>query len=234
MNVIFLSDQKGKTVIQCPEIGPKHKIKFDRGRCITSDKREIRRLLSDEYARRYTRLAPNQDLQAISDYLESDNKPDTMTKEFLNSIPFNAWKEIFEIRKDIDAEFPMVGLAKATLLDQPMDPHIEQIAQRYNEGGESSKVETTDEEVETEEEPVKKKITIVTKKETEDESVDEEVETEDDEKVTSKDFNVRDAIAYMTGKTAEDLEGFIAEDEDRVSLITKWNDKFPDHQIEPN
>jgi hypothetical protein len=224
MDVQFVSKHKGSTVIQCPDLGPRHVIRFNRGKKKTSNKAEIRRLLSDSYCQRYVELAPGQDMEAISEYLLSDATPDIMTRAYLQSIPFNAWKDIIEVRNDVKTRFPNVGVAIATLEGQPIDSRIEEIVANFDD---SEEVETLSDDTEapppdSEEEP-------------------EPTEASGDKpklkvkstsgKKNSRDFNVAGAVKYMERREHEDLEDFIHPDEDRVGVIREWNARFPDHEI---
>lgn len=133
MIVKFIAKQKGSFTVPCPEISPRHTIGFNRGRAKTSNKIEIKKLLSNQTAARYVSLAPGQDMRQISEYLESDEQPDVMTKAFLDRVPFEAWKEIMGFRSDITAAFPLVGIAKATLEGKDMDDRIESIVNAAGE-----------------------------------------------------------------------------------------------------
>lgn len=228
MDVHFISKQKGNTVVQCPELGPKYVIRFFRGKKTTSNKTEIKRLLSDDYARRNCRLAPGQDLEAISEYLDSPDRPDTFTKEYLDSIPFDAWKEILEKTDMVRVKFPLVGVAKSELQGRPIDPVIEEIVNRWNDNSEVEEPEEvnvadaepeieepTDQEPEEKKEPVKVKLP-----------------TKKSEAPASSDLSVQAAFKYLSGKDYEEVKDFMAEDEDRVSLIKHWNTKFPEHEID--
>lgn len=230
MQVHFISEQKGNTVIQCPELGPKETIRIVRGKFNTSNKIKIKRLLSDDYARRNVTLAPGQDMQAISDYLEQENRPDVFTKEYLNEIPFDLWKEILEKTNVVNVQFPLVGVAKASLEGRPMDPVIEEIVERYNAGKPEEVAEpdvVTDEsqdvavdETEPAEEKPKVKINL-SKKE----------KSEGNKDWTSDDFNVNEAKTYLAGKEYHQVEGFMSESENRISLIEYWNQRYPEHQV---
>jgi len=48
-----------------------------------------------------------------------------------------------------------------------------------------------------------------------------------DAPVTSASMNARDAIMYIESHTPEELEGFLAEDEQRKGVQNAWNAKFP-------
>lgn len=240
MDVHFISKQKGNTVIQCPELGPKHVIRFVRGRCTTSNKTEIRRILSDDYARRNTKLRPGQDLEKISEYLDSPDNPDVFTKEYLNAIPFKLWEQILEETERIDVQFPLVGIAKAALEGQPIDPVIERIVSEnagitLTDGG---VVETEEEEETEDDEPVKAKTDPNDNTNPERPArlgkiklPNKAKETEEEAK-SSNDHTVREAIAYLGGKEHDEVADYLEPDEDRVSLIRYWNERYPDYAVD--
>lgn len=221
MKVAFVSEQTGNTVIQCPEIGPKHTIRFVRGRFATTNKTEIKKLLSDDYARRNTSLAPGQDMEAISDYLEQENRPDVFTKEYLNEIPFDLWKTILEDTNVVDVKFPLVGVAKAALEGRPIDPQVEEIVENYK--ATTNGVQEVEEDKSVKQSTEKKVKVKLPKK---------EVSKEPEENWTSSDMTVNEAKTFLAGKEYEEVEGFMAEDESRVSLIDYWNERFPSHQVD--
>lgn len=260
MDVNFVSKQKGNTVIQCPELGPKHVIRFVRGRFKTSNKKEIKRLLSGDYARRNTSLAPGQDLEKISDYLDSPDRPDVFTKEYLDAIPFELWEEILTKTSAINVKFPLVGIAKSSLEGKPIDPVIEQIVDEHHENTLSEAKEEAEkaeaeakakEEAEAkakEEAKVKEeaeKAEAEATKSTGDETTEKGGDTVESSEAnvdegysgptgegSSKNHSVRSAQTYLAGKEYSQVEGFIHPDEDRVSLIKYWNDRYPEHSVE--
>ena len=231
MDVKFVTNNQGVVVIPCPEISPKHVIRFRRTYS-TADKEEIKKLLSDGFAREKVSLAPNQDLQDISDYLESDERDDTMTKEYLRDIPFEAWREIMDVRPDIDVAFPLVGIAKATLEGQPLTSEIEDIVKKYKE--DIPEQEAQQKEVEKEETKKQVKIQLGKEKKKQEQREEQQAveEVAESEEKNSADFTVRKAIPFIEAAPEEELEGFLAEDEDRVTVLRAWNDRFPDNQVE--
>lgn len=211
MDVYFISKHRGNTVIPCPEIGTKHKIRFVRGKYRTSRKDEIHKLLSDDYCNRNVELAPGQDLENINDYLLSEDRSDVMTAEYLDSIPKEAWKEIIEKRDDISVPFPMIGIAKATLKGKSLTTSVERIVDKYTEKVEVKEFETTKDE-DPEEEP----------KTTE----PDDPEFSELEGKTTDDFSVRQIKDLFKNYPKEALEGLLDEDEDRVSVLDIWEDQF--------
>lgn len=250
MEVRFIATQKGVLKIPCPEISSRHAIVFNRGRFRTSNKAEIRKLLGGKTTNRYVSLAPGQDLKAIDKYLSSDEQPDIMTQEFLDEIPFDAWREIIPLRSDIEQKFPLVGMAIASLVGKPMDDNIERIKAEYLEkedGDINEKVEkkdVSDKETETSE-----KEDISDKETAEKDDVLEEKESpkkkkgglkigkksDSQEKIdkTTADLTVRQSVDIINdGHPYEYLQDFIAEGEDRVTIQKAWNAHYPEHPVE--
>ena len=156
MDVHFVSKEKNKTVISAPGIGfgDRFKIVFTHSKYHTSDKRQIRFLLQNDYAQRHCRLTPGQDLQAVNDYLMEDSIPDRITKEYLEGLPFNAYQDLAE-ELHTKHVFPMVGLIQAEIIGKPLTTRVQQIIEKWkgSEDGEQATIHTDEEENDEQEEP---------------------------------------------------------------------------------
>lgn len=210
MIVHFISQKTGVTIIPCPEIGDRHVIRMVNGKYSTSDKREIFKLLNDPYAQKYVELTPGQDLEDINDYITSSDRPAKMDRDFLNSIPKEAWKEILQARKDLGIQFPNIEIAKAKLVNAPLDNEIEAILRDHSKTSR----------------PLTRQLQLKTKQKKE-----LNTEVEKPEVTDSSNYRAVDAANLIEETNAEELKGFLAEDEDRVTVLRAWNEKFPDNPV---
>lgn len=209
MLVHFVSKKNNTTVIPCPEIGDRHVIRFANSKYSTSNKQEIFKLLNSAYGQKYIELTPGQDEEAINEYISSSDKQATMDRKFLDSIPKEAWREILAIKgKELGVQFPMIEIAKVKLLGKELDDTIESICRKHSATARPLTGELQRKSKETQE-------------------LNTEVEElEVPEETTSVDFNATEAASIIRDTELSELEGFVTEEEERVTVLRAWEDKL--------
>ncbi|MFP8488753.1 hypothetical protein ACKGJO_06585 [Gracilimonas sp. Q87] len=99
------------------------KISFHRGSYKTTDKNEIAGLLSHPFYKR-GRYELVSDPEKVSQYLENDEEPDYIDKDYIDKVSNDAIKEIGEV---VGTKNTFPALIKSELVGEPITSAIEKI-----------------------------------------------------------------------------------------------------------
>lgn len=196
MDVIFDAGVKNRYTMQVDGYGT---IYFNKGTKVTQDKKLIKKLINHpNYKRNDYQLVSNEEV--VAQYLAGDT-PDELTEEILDNV---SRQGILELGEELQSRQSQPALIKIELVGEPITNKVRQIIDYY-------KMDKNKEDVQQEiehEEPVE----------------EETVETMTNE--VSTDMKAKEAVSYIESTSADQLEGFVTDEEDRVTVTRAFNEKM--------
>lgn len=195
MNVIFQTPSQEQNRFTM-EVEGHGRIYFQKGAYITSDKELVAKLLQHPLKKRGEyKLKTNK--ERVAQYLEGD-EPDKLTKEVLDSVTHDG---VVEIGKACQATETQPVLLKHELVGEPITTEVQRLIDFYQR--EKSQKQATEENKNKEEVTEVETVTIP----------------------QSKAMKAKEAIAFIESAPLDELENFLSEDEDRVTVKEAYDNK---------
>lgn len=202
MDVIFDAGVKNRYTLQVDGYGT---IYFNKGTKVTQDKELIKKLINHpNYKRNDFTLVSNEEV--VAQYLEGDT-PDALTEEILDNV---SRQGILELGEELQSRQSQPALIKIEIVGEPITDKVRQIIDYYklDKNKEDVRKEMEQDEGEAEAE----------------EAAEQLVETVTN--TISTDMKAKEAIEYIENHDPEELEGFVTDEEDRVTVTRAFNEKM--------